>query len=245
MTRSVGAGGFAQVQNFATVTQCRGWTQTILAREDAWIERDDDSWTFGNSWYQDLEAGNAHAYHANAMRSNELVGLLLGFKETLLRASAMLLTPDGSTLNHVRARHENLGPYWCEAGLHIFAGKPGVRNDVGVAHRDFEGLTPYPAHMFCEQTRAYSVVLAVAVPEVGGGLNVWEGRRLAADVFPEVEAAGAKVLRYETGTLTIIDSFLMHQIQPIICSSQKPLRISGVMHFLYLDKPHPHWEYWF
>ncbi len=143
------------------------------------------------------------------------------------------------------ARHENLGPYWCESGLHIYSDQCGINTKIGVVHQDLEGLIPYPNMMFDEETFAFSAVLSVAIPEQLGGLNVWNRRFLATNIFPDLFEDDKVELDYEVGTITIIDSFLPHQIQNIVCSVKNPFRITGVMHFLYRPQPYPHWEYWF
>lgn len=140
------------------------------------------------------------------------------------------------------ARHERRGPYWCHSGIHI-AG----RNRGGSQHADFEGLAPYPEMMFDPATRAYSVMLSIQRPRFGGGLQVWPGRLSGSHDDAEWERhlqQQPRALDYPVGTLTIIDSFLVHRIQPSFTWGHH-YRMVGVMHFLYREEPEPHWEYWF
>ncbi|MDQ2994371.1 MAG: hypothetical protein M3R00_05435 [Pseudomonadota bacterium] len=238
-------GKFIQLRDFAKRSQCQHWMQIILNHDNEWIERDPGAWSFGNAWYFDIEAGLAHQYFANAESSNRLIRKLPGYLDTMRDCVRHILNPNGEICLDTRARHENLGPYWCESGLHIYEGDYDMSTEVGGVHQDLEGLIPYPHLMFADDTVAYSAVLSIAVPEKGGGLNVWKTRFIASNAFPDLSEDDKVELDYQVGTMTIIDSFMPHQIQDIVCSEKNPLRITGVMHFLYRQDPYPHWEYWF
>ena len=235
MTRTVDQGGWLQLPEFAPIATCRDWTARIVADRKRWRVQA-QAWLYGRAYYHDMECGDLHEYHRDAAAVNKLVAKLPAYVETMKRAGGHLAGPGGKTGLPLRARRERLGPYWVDSAFHINA-----RLDAGPVHADYEGLAPYPAMMFDKSTRAFSAVLAVSAPEQGGGLVLWEKRHLA-DETPKL---GEPVrLDYPQGMMTIIDSFLYHQIAATTVSRMS-YRIAGVMHFLYHDKPSPHWEYWF
>jgi len=244
-TQVIGKGECLQIPGFASPSQCRDWAKIILNNRCEWIERFEGAWSYGNAWYFDIEAGEAHRYFANAQNSNRLISKLPGYLDLMRESIQYILGPDGRLCLKSRARHENLGPYWCESGLHILQTDFDVCAEVGCVHQDIEGLIPYPHLMFAESTSAYSAILSVMVPEGRGGLNVWKTRFTASNEFPDLNDDDKVEFDYQIGTMTIIDSFMPHQIQDMVCSMNNPFRISGVMHFLYRTDPYPHWEYWF
>lgn len=244
-TGPAGKGEFVQIREFAHPKKCHEWNQIILDQRDHWIKRDQDTWSYGNVWYFDIAAGRVHRYFANAINSNRLIAGLPGYLDVMRESVRHILAPDGQLCLETRARHENLGPYWCESGLHIYTAEYGINTKIGMIHQDLEGLIPYPQMMFDEDTFAYSAVLSVAIPEQLGGLSVWKTRFPASNTSTALCEEDKVELDYEVGTMTIIDSFMPHQIQNFVCSKKHPFRITGVMHFLYRSQPYPHWEYWF
>ncbi len=191
--------------------------------------------SYGRSWYLDIEHGILHTYHAEAERANALIRESLpGLVEALLQSAPMLVGPNGERDLPTRARRENLGPYWCDTGVHIIP-----EGHSGDWHADYEGLAPYPATLFDERT--YSSVLAVTGEREG--LQVYPGtlpRKRRTEAISSLSQRTPVLLPYAPGTLTIIDSFLFHCIPP-----PTSMRVTAVMHFLFRDAPYPHWEYWF
>ncbi|MHC4261825.1 MAG: hypothetical protein ACYSWX_04835 [Planctomycetota bacterium] len=243
-----GPGDAIQVLDFATKDECALWAKQILDRRDQWTQsfgRYD--WTFGNAFYVLLEQGEIHRYHAQANEKNRLIASLSGYLDRMLAATAFLEHPgqrqgDPPTPLPASSRHESLGPYWCHSGVHV-AG----RNPKGSEHADFEGLAAHPEVLFDEGTRAYSAMLSIQKPRFGGGLHVWPGRLAGGhdqDDWTRHLMREPQAFDYPTGALTVIDSFLVHQIQRTITWGDQ-LRMVGVMHFLYREDPEPHWEYWF
>lgn len=241
-TNLCGVGDYLQIPNYTDSASCNLWTKHIIGNRDKWKSKL-DAYTYGNAWYLEIETGCLHSYHAEAEASNKLVSALPAYLPTMIDTCQFLAPKDNNGKAYpIRARTVNLGPYWSWSGLHIFEANEEVNG--GAFHCDYEGLAPYPQKLFEEETRAYSAVLSVAAPESGGGLRVWPRRFLANEEIPYMPDEEAVDLDYQPGTLTILDSFMGHQIME---SEFKPdqLRITGVIHWLLLDDPYPHWEYWF
>ena len=244
---SVGTGEFMQVPGFASDSLCAKWTRKITGRQKLWRHYPNSGMSYGNSWYLDIGVGELHYYHAMSAHSNRLMADLPNYSDTMKRAAALLRGPNGKRHLPTRARRENLGPYWCDMGVHILGGKKG-KVGPGAVHADFEGLAPYPEMLFNQKTLAFSCILSIATPFQGGGVEVWNARRFYGnELFIEGEfiPGSGESLQYSRGTLTILDSFLYHRILPSRFSMAELWRIVGVIHFLYRSKPFPHWEHWF
>lgn len=232
-------------QNFLSVDECKQFAQNVLDNMNEWIEGF-GQYTLGRAWYIDIEQGRLGTYFATAFEKQAVVQQATpGLSQVLQRAATFLPRINGE-LHQVRTRSDDLGPYWSEMGIHIMGHNLRFGGQV---HNDLEGLAPYPAMMFDHKTLAFSAILCLAAPKSGGGLKVWPEKRITAlanaqgaykeDKGPEL------VIEYKPGTLTIIDSFLYHQIQPFEVDAQNLWRIVAVMHFLFIDGPEPHWQVWF
>ncbi len=235
----VGPSQVIQIKNYVDKSACSAWLETVLLNSDKWETRFDYINSYGSCWYLDIEVGMLAYYHANARRTNELLKGLPNFVETLAQSSKYLEAPDGKTGLPARARHENLGPYWVEAGVVIMN-----RGTAGVEHADYEGLAPHPEKLFDPNTRAYSAVLCLAAAESGGNLRIWK-KRVLADVEPEFCEQDVEEIMYEAGALVLFDSFCYHQITESVLTDDHRYRAIGALHFLYKEEPYPHWEYWF
>lgn len=246
-TNLLDAGGYLQVDEYASPDLCGTWVSAVLENRQRWLKRL-SGYTYGRAWYLDLESGLLDRYHARASDANALLASTLpGFVEHLARFSEYLVGPNGETNLPTRARRQNLGPYWCDAGIHILGGDANHPYAGGAPHADYEGLSPYVPALFDENTRAYSAILSLATPAWGAGLAVWTDRRYTADKSPSrTDCRQPPVtLEYRVGTMTAIDSFLYHQIRKGGYSESSPWRIVGIIHFLYRPDPYPHWEHWF
>jgi hypothetical protein len=251
-TARLDAGGCLQIPGYAAADLCRQWAATILDNRRIWFKRR-SGYTYGHGWYLDIECGLMDQYHAQAQRSNDLLARTLPrFLAHLTGFASCLVGPEGETGLPTRARRENLGLYWCDAGVHIMGGDPERDYPGGGPHADYEGLSPYVPAMFDHGTRAYSAILSIATPASGIGLDVWTRRRYTAGEWPHgvrSEAGGFTTpdvsLAYQAGTITGIDSFLYHDLQKGGYSEEHPWRIVGIIHFLYRSQPYPHWEHWF
>jgi hypothetical protein len=235
----VGVAEAKRVANFATLEECQRWLSDAQADKGFWLNRFEFINSYGSAWYLDIEAGLLNNYHANAMATNERLGKLDGLVERLSSVSASLVAPDGRTNLPCRPRRENLGPYWSDAGLIV-----NTRGTEGQVHADYEGLAPYPAKLFSADTRAYSAVLSLAKPKIGGNLKIWLRRHLGNEE-PDLEDFTSQVVDYSPGALAVFDSFCYHQILGSQLTAETPIRAIAGMHFLYIDEPFSHWEYWF
>ncbi|QQR79343.1 MAG: hypothetical protein IPJ69_08130 [Deltaproteobacteria bacterium] len=232
----VSSGKYLQIKNFVKPELCQKWQKRILSDRKYWSPGF-SGWTYGLAWYVLIEHGNLHLYHHQAKSLNQRIQKLPQYLEVMKSASRYLVGPQGQRDLPVRSRVQNLGPYWSLSGFHI-----NLNAGDGEIHADYEGLSPYPEMLFHSKTRAYSAVLSLSVPDQGGGLFLWE-KRHRADQPMKLSKKDKRYLSYEVGDLTLFDSFLYHQVEG--SKSKKNFRITAVMHFLYREKPYPHWEYWF
>ena len=235
----VGPGQVRTISNYVEASKCRAWIERAWADQPRWKKRFDYIHSYGSAWYLELEYGMLHAYHADAPATNGLLHGLDGLVPALASTARFLEAPDGSTGHPVRARRENLGPYWVDAGVVLM-----TKGSAGYIHADFEGLSPYPPMLFEASTRAYSAVLMLARPASGGHLTVWQ-RRFLGNERQNLEGISTTVAEYDVGSVALFDSFCYHQIQAAELSETHPHRAVAAMHFLYLEKPFPHWEYWY
>lgn len=239
LAESVGVSGAISIPQYVEQSVRQDWLARVFAKRDSWRTYFEFINSLGSAWYLDIEVGMLHRYHASALHTNQLLAELPGFVETLAGAAKFMQAPDGSSGLPVRARRQNLGPYWADAGVVIM-----TRGGQGEIHADFEGLSPYPEKLFDKETRAYSAVLSLARPEVGGNLKIWLKHQLA-DENPALEDFQAEIIDYSPGSMAIFDSFCYHQILSSTLTEASPYRAIAAMHFLYLDNPYPHFEYWF
>lgn len=236
---TVGPSQVTTIQNFVDPARCRKWIDDAWADRDSWKKRFEYIHSYGRAWYLELEYGMLHVYHSDAERTNALLARHEGLVEALASSAKFMQAPDGRTGLPARARRENLGPYWADAGLIAM-----TRGTAGVVHADYEGLSPYPAMMFDERTRAYSAVLMLCKPVSGGDLKVWT-RRWLANERADTDGVPAQIAEYAVGSLALFDSFCYHQILESTLSEAHPYRAVAAMHFVYRDDPHPHFEYWY
>jgi len=236
---SVGPTQVRTISNFVEAGRCREWVGKAWGEPAKWKKRFDYIHSYGSAWYLELEYGMLHAYHADAANTNALLAGLDGLVPALASSARFLEAPDGSTGHPARARRQNLGEYWADAGVVLM-----TRGKEGYIHADFEGLSPYPPMLFEEKTRAYSAVLMLSRPASGGHLTVWT-RRFLGNERMALDGVPTAVAEYDVGTLAVFDSFCYHQIQAAQLSEEFPHRAVAAMHFLYLDRPFPHWEYWY
>ena len=239
-------GNSLELHNYITPKVCEAWSEQILARRQDWTHAfGRNSYTFGNAWYVFLEKGALHRYHVESESKNALISQLPEYVDKMVSVKSFLAVPDALKGAEIPAisRSEKLGPHWCWSGIHLSKSGRG-----GGPHADYEGLSPYPKLLLDDETYAFSALLSIQRPKWGGGLRVWKGRVPANHTDKAWEShlneAETKTFDYETGTLTIIDSFLVHQILPAVTWGNH-FRMVGVMHFLLHKEPEPHWEYWF
>jgi hypothetical protein len=166
----------------------------------------------------------------------------------------------------------DLGPYWTRFCFHIndeithkayaeLADPDANPEKAPLPHMDYDGLTPYPSMLFDPRTRAYTAIFCLEMPSSGAGLVVYPIRAYASryraptvhhpfnNDLDFIEMARGNVvepvsLKYSPGSLAIIDSFCPHYVPPGQFSEANPRRMVCVVHYLYLDHPKPHWQYW-
>lgn len=238
MTR-VGPSQVLVIDDYVSQTQCQSWLRQVIENAGNLETRFEFINSYGSSWYLDIEHGLLHYYHANSVHTNKLLHALPGLVESLASSARYLEGPDGTCGHPVRARSENLGPYWVDAGVVLM-----MAGHEGVIHADYEGLAPYPAKLFDPATRAYSAVLSLATPASGGNLKIWKSHKLA-DEEPDLDESSASEVVYKVGSLSLFDSFCYHRILASKLDDEHRFRAIAAVHFLFLSEPVPHWEYWF
>jgi hypothetical protein len=139
---------------------------------------------------------------------------------------------------------------WCGPGVHVFPAGGEVATRGGEIHYDTEGLTP--AHI-AERAPALTLVVMLQPPVSGGGLRVWDALYDGAEAEGYGAADGADddedddessertpvTCSYEAGTLVVIDSYRLHQIQAFAGTTD---RISATIHAAFVAGA---WETWF
>lgn len=228
-------GRILQIGGFVSDAHLADWRARILRNQHQWRSCfDRDFWTYGGAWYVDIEEGAPARYHAEAMVWNRRLRQFPGLRQSVKRIAALLP-------RHVPAvpRRAILGPYWTDYGFAVY----DRDGRSGVAHTDVEGLIPYPASMFDQNTEAYSATISIDCPAAGGGLWI-HARRHIGHYHGATSRKGWTLHGYQPGTLTVFDSFLPHSIERFALSNTCPRRTVLVVHFLYRKKPYPHYQYW-
>ena len=217
------------------------WAAGVRGARADWVSDFDGSqFSLGRAWYTHLEQDRAADYFANASASDATVQRACpGLQEAMRELAARVVGAP------VVAR-----PGWCGPGVHVFPAGGEVATRGGEIHFDTEGLTP--AHV-AERAPALTLVLMLQPPSAGGGLKVWD-ELYDGEVAKGFEAAdGADddedddesaerpptTCAYEAGTLLVIDSYRLHQIQAFAGAVD---RISATIHAAFVGGV---WETWF
>jgi len=218
------------------------WAAGVRDARAEWVSDFDGSqFSLGRAWYTHLEQDRAADYFANAAASDATVeracpGLQAAMRELAARVVGAPVVPRAG---------------WCGPGVHVFPAGGEVATRGGEIHFDTEGLTPA---YIAERAPALTLVVMLQPPSSGGGLRVWdamyEGER-ATEAYGVEEGADDDedddestermyvTCKYEAGTLVVIDSYRLHQIQTF---SGAVDRISATIHAAFVAGV---WETWF
>jgi hypothetical protein len=250
MELSLRPGRALVIPEFLNPATAAHWSHESIAHRNLW-RFTIDHYVLGMAYYAEMESGDVARYHEQAAEADALVDKVLpDFREVMAQGSRFLWNP---TDQHIPVYPRAVGgkSLWVHGGLTLNdteGALDGVESEelFGKGHIDSEGLAPYPQMMLAPETLMYSACLSIATPAKGGGLYIWEGvRHIGFDREIQPPEQGLTYCRYEPGTLVLFDSFLWHRIESMGTSAEQPHRIVGVMHFLYLNHPYPHWEYWY
>ena len=224
-------------------TVARWAAGATTARAD-WVSAFEGSqFSVGRAWYTHLEQDRAAEYFANVAASDASVERACPGLQAAMRELAALVV--GAPVV------QRAG--WCGPGVHVFPAGGEVATRGGEIHFDTEGLTP--AHL-AERAPALTLVLMLQASSSGGGLRVWDS------MYEPEEVAGARgfevadgadddedddesaermhvTCKYAPGTLVVIDSYRLHQIQPFGGAQD---RISATIHAAFVAGA---WETWF
>jgi hypothetical protein len=217
------------------------WASGVRAARAEWVSDFGSQFSVGRAWYTHLEQDRADEYFANVAASDASVERACPGLQAAMRDLAALVV--GAPVA------QRAG--WCGPGVHVFPAGGEVATRGGEIHFDTEGLTP--AHR-AERAPALTLVLMLQPPSVGGGLRVWDSTYEPAEDAEVYEVAdGADddedddessermhvACKYAAGTLVVIDSYRLHQIQWFGGTDD---RISATIHAAYTGGA---WETWF
>jgi hypothetical protein len=207
---------------------CAALVEGVYRARSLWIPNFSGvQFTLGRAWYTHFEEDREDEYFDKAEASDAVVEAAVpGLQELVLRLA-------GASLGEPVARR----PGWCGPGVHIFPAGSQVARRGGEVHFDTEGMSD-------EQLRArlpsLSFVLMLQMPEVGGGLRLWN-RFYEGDDFPEHPGpqVPCTTVMYAPGDLVVFDAYRLHQI---LSFRGEIDRISATVHLLYQDS---RWQGWF
>lgn len=250
MELSLRLGRALVIPEFISPATAARWHRESMAHRNLW-RFSIDHYVLGMAYYAEMESGDVARYHQQAAEADAIVDTVLPeFREVMAQGCRFLWNP---TNRQIPARPRAIGgkALWVHGGVTLNDTEgdlDGIESaeQFGKGHIDSEGLAPYPHLMLSPDTLMFSACLSIAAPAAGGGLHVWEGVRHVGydrDIRPPESAL--TYCRYEPGTLVLFDSFLWHRIERIGTTAEQQHRIVGIMHFLYMSHPYPHWEYWY
>lgn len=234
---------FLQIENFCSADKCAHWSRVIKEQQINWraCPGVPNLFFFGNNWFSTTSGSTPEIYFSQAQEAQQLVDSQLpDFKETFIESHKFLTGPDPTIQYPARPRSQNLNQSWCEVGIDIL-----TSSDRDCRHWDHAGLSPYPSSLNDSKTFAYTAILSIETPEMGAGLEIWNEIASPGQDLSKLSDETRQILKYQAGTLTLIDAFLPHGAESGLHSPQKPYRIVGIIHYLFLTKPYPHWEYWY
>jgi hypothetical protein len=183
--------------------------------------------TLGRAWYTHFEEDREDAYFEGAAESDAGVeDAVPGFQELVLRVVAERM---GAPV----ARR----PGWCGPGVHIFPAGSQVARRGGEVHFDTEGMSDAQLEA---GTPSLSFVLMLQMPELGGGLRVWDAFYAGED-FPDHPGprVASTTVAYTPGELVAFDAYRLHQI---LSFRGERDRVSATVHLLLEGGV---WQAWF
>ena len=207
---------------------CADWVERVYGARGDWIANfGGQQFTLGRAWYTHFEEGREQEYFSKAVVSDATMRRAVpGLQERMLALVARLV--DARVV---------LREGWCGPGVHIFPAGGEVARRGGEVHFDTEGLLERQIE---RRQPAFTFVVMLQRPEVGGGLRVWD-RTYEGDDCPPKPGPSVPVARveYELGELVVIDSYRLHQILPFHGAAD---RITATVHAVCEAGV---WEAWF
>jgi hypothetical protein len=223
------------------VERAARWAAGVREAREAWVsDFGGAQFSLGRAWYTHLEQDRAADYFAKASASDAVVehacpGLQAAMRALVARVVGAPVVPRAG---------------WCGPGVHVFPAGGLVATRGGEIHFDTEGLTPAHAAI---RAPALTLVVMLQPPVSGGGLRVWDAMYDGEDRRGYDAADGADddedddessermplTCTYEAGTVVVIDSYRLHQIQSFAGEVD---RISATCHAAFVAGA---WETWF
>ncbi len=207
---------------------CRAMVEGVYRAKARWTANFSGAqFTLGRAWYTHFEEDREDEYFDGAAASDACV------EEALPGLQDLVLRVVQERLGAPVARR----PGWCGPGVHIFPAGSQVARRGGEVHFDTEGMDDAQLE---RRTPSLSFVVMLQMPELGGGLRVWDQRYDGED-FPEHPGprVASSTIVYTPGELVGFDAYRLHQI----LSFRGDLdRISATVHVLFEDGV---WQAWF
>ena len=195
----------AVIRQFLSRSKCADIVSVVYHNKQAWTPGYlSQQFGFGEVYYHHHDAGTTTDYFGRAGRSNQLYATLLpDLYPLILEKIAALL---GSKEAHIR-------PRWAGPGIVIFPAGEYVSTSGGVAHVDWEGVTP--DQLDDENVCPLSFVAMLSKPDAGGGLRIWPGRydKSQNPSNMTLDAANSILIDYQLGDLVCFRALWPHQIQ--------------------------------
>ena len=214
---------------FLTEDEARAWSTSVYGARQSWnADFGGEQFSLGRAWYTHLEEDRSREYFGGAAASNAAVERAIpGLSRRMLDAVASVV-----------GERAIVRPGWCGPGVHVFPAGEHVAHNGGVVHFDTEGLSEEHA---AARTPALTLVLMLQPPIQGGELTVWDSLYEGEDTVDDDELARTPsvTVRYAVGSLVVLDSYRLHQIQPFVGARD---RISVTAHAARGDRE---WEAWF
>lgn len=194
-----------------TVAECLDIRSSIYKLQDAWIQRHPSLpfYTLGIASYLDASQNNQEDYYDRSRQSNPLLQKHFGWLYDRL-ANAL-----SKQLQAAVSYAENLAL----PGFHIFQADRQFEQPIAAIHTDVNHqLFTWHSDEPIDFDRSLSFTLAIALPKLGGGLNIWDlshneiVERPPTEVKGLIESRSKSFHPYKIGSLVLHSGNIVHQI---------------------------------
>jgi hypothetical protein len=215
-----------------TVAECLAVRSVVGNLRDFWTQRHPllPFYTLGIASYLDASQNNREDYYNKSREYNLLLQKHFGWLYDRL-ANALSKQLDGSV-----SYAENLAL----PGFHIFQAHQEFEQPIAAIHTDVNHqLFTWQSNEEIDFDRSLSFTLAIALPEFGGGLNLWDLSHQEIIERPPTEVKGLIESRtksfhpYKLGRMVLHSGNIVHQIAPGKNLQAKDERITLQGHSLY------------
>jgi hypothetical protein len=196
-----------------TAAECLAIRSVVCNLRDVWIQRHPSLpfYTLGIASYLDASQNNQEDYYNKSRQYNPVLQKHFGWLYDRL-ANALSKQLDGAV-----SYAENLAL----PGFHIFQAHQEFEQPIAAIHTDVNHqLFTWPSNQEIDFDRSLSFTLAIALPEFGGGLNLWDLSHEEIIERPPTEVKGLIESRtksfhpYKLGSMVLHSGNIVHQIAP-------------------------------